>query len=247
VDTLACQSCHIPRFAREKPTKMTWDWSQAGRKNAEGKRLILYDDLGKPTYQTKKGAFTWAKNVVPTYAWYDGTLRHLTLADAIDPTHTVAISAPNGSPRDGRSRIAPFKIHRGTQPFDPVNQTLVAPKLFGPPGSGSLWTEFDWNKAICAGMAAAGLPYSGEYGFVETAFHLPINHMVAPKEDVVPCEECHAAGGRMAGIEGVYLPAQRASVLVDPFGKWAFVFALSVIFAHAVVRVVQRFRTRRTS
>ena len=27
---VACQTCHIPAIAREEPTKVTWDWSQAG-------------------------------------------------------------------------------------------------------------------------------------------------------------------------------------------------------------------------
>ncbi len=29
-DTVACQTCHIPRFAKAKPTLMFWDWSRAG-------------------------------------------------------------------------------------------------------------------------------------------------------------------------------------------------------------------------
>ncbi len=36
-DKVACQACHIPQFARIIPTKMYWDWSTAGQKNAEGK------------------------------------------------------------------------------------------------------------------------------------------------------------------------------------------------------------------
>ncbi len=28
-DKVACQSCHIPRYARVNPTKMNWDWSTA--------------------------------------------------------------------------------------------------------------------------------------------------------------------------------------------------------------------------
>jgi hypothetical protein len=30
-DKVACQSCHIPEFARVNPTKMSWDWSQSGK------------------------------------------------------------------------------------------------------------------------------------------------------------------------------------------------------------------------
>lgn len=28
---IACQTCHIPEFARKRPTKMTWDWLRKSR------------------------------------------------------------------------------------------------------------------------------------------------------------------------------------------------------------------------
>jgi len=31
---VACQTCHIPYFAKEQPTQMDWDWSTAGRESA---------------------------------------------------------------------------------------------------------------------------------------------------------------------------------------------------------------------
>ena len=31
LDTVACQTCHIPDFALEDPTKMDWNWSEAGQ------------------------------------------------------------------------------------------------------------------------------------------------------------------------------------------------------------------------
>jgi hypothetical protein len=34
---LACQTCHIPEFARGGiATKMSWDWSTAGQRDANG-------------------------------------------------------------------------------------------------------------------------------------------------------------------------------------------------------------------
>jgi hypothetical protein len=60
-DAVACQTCHIPFLAKELPTKMSWDWSTAG------KEIIPepIDKLGKPTYDKKKGDFTWGKMVTP--------------------------------------------------------------------------------------------------------------------------------------------------------------------------------------
>ena len=50
---------------------------------------------------------------------------------------------------------------------------------------------FDWNKAAQAGMKAANLKYSGEYGFVETEMYWGLDHMVSPAEDALKCRACH--------------------------------------------------------
>jgi hypothetical protein len=47
-------------------------------------------------------------------------------------------------------------------------------------------------------MDYIGAPFSGEYGFVETAMYWPITHMVAPAEDALECNDCHTAeNGRL--------------------------------------------------
>jgi len=53
-DKVACQSCHIPEFARVNPTKMSWDWSKAGKKK-DGKPYTEEGPLGKHTYMSIKG------------------------------------------------------------------------------------------------------------------------------------------------------------------------------------------------
>ena len=57
--SVACQTCHIPSFARELPTKLSWDWSTAGKEVVEAP----VDKYGKETYSKKKGDFVWGKNV----------------------------------------------------------------------------------------------------------------------------------------------------------------------------------------
>ena len=77
IDKVACQSCHIPEFARAQPTKMYWDWSTAGQL-MDGKAKIKGKD-GKPAFDKKKGSFVWERNVVPEYYWfqrYVGSCHH---------------------------------------------------------------------------------------------------------------------------------------------------------------------------
>lgn len=183
VDRIACQTCHIPEFARANPTKMHWDWSTAGED-----REVQLDEYGKPTYSKKKGSFTWKKNVIPTYAWYSGKSTHMLVGDKVRLNAMNSITEPIGSKDDPESKIYPFKVHTASQIADAVNKYLLPTHLF----DGGYWSHYDWNKSVSTGADAYGLPYSGEYTFVETEMYWKINHMVAPKEDALECSACHS-------------------------------------------------------
>ncbi len=216
---VACQTCHIPAFARGgKATKMTWDWSTAGQKTADGKTFITVDVNGDPIYDTQKGTFTWQSNVTPDYIWFNGDVDYVTMDEVIDPLNVVRISAPQGGPGDARSRIYPVKRFTGKQPYDAGSKTLAVPHLFArnTNDADAYWKSYDWNRALTAGMAAVGKTYSGQMGFVSTEMFWVQNHMVAPKEKALKCAECHTAqGGRLDFAALGYAPAQVAR-LTDP-------------------------------
>ena len=191
---VACQTCHIPTFAKAAPTKTWWDWSTAG-KNVKD---VPKDKYGEKTYDKMKGDFKWEKDVVPTYYWYNGTVSRVLVGDKINPKKVVALSAANGTKKDKNAKIFPFKVMRGKQPYDSINNTVAIVNTFGPPTSESAyWVKFDWNKAIAAGMKVAGQPYSGQFGFVETSMVWPVNHMVSPKAKALQCIDCHGKNGRL--------------------------------------------------
>jgi len=244
-DRVACVTCHVPAFARGKPTGVRWDWSTAGRFDGQGKPFIRKDDRGLPVYNTKKGEMTWEKDGLPVYRWYDGSLRYSRIEDRIDPEKIVHLNSPAGDPADSNSRISPFKILSGRQPFDTESNRLVIPKLVGPKGSGAYWGDFDWTRAISAGMQDAGLEFSGNTGFVETIFYRPLNHAVAPKEKALVCVECHSNKGRLAGVSGIYIPGRDSSPTLDRAG--IFIVAASMLGAlcHGLLRVLARRRLKR--
>lgn len=189
VEKVACQTCHIPSFAKAHPTKVWWDWSTAGQDKKAEK-----DEYGHPTYSKMKGDFKWAKDVTPTYAWFNGKVERVLLGEPIDPSGVVHLSSPMGSRDDENSKITPFKVMAGRQPYDAGNNVMAVPHLFGP---GGYWKTYDWNSAIADGMKAAGLEYSGQYGWVETNMYWKVNHMVAPKEKALRCKDCHGENGRL--------------------------------------------------
>ncbi|MEN8188525.1 MAG: tetrathionate reductase family octaheme c-type cytochrome [Thermodesulfobacteriota bacterium] len=197
---IACQTCHVSHFAKGDATKMTWDWSKAmspAELKKAGKEKIVKEH-GHKTYIFKKGKFTYEEDVVPTYAWFNGDAGAYTIGDKIDPTKVTKLNYPLGSKDDGVSKIMPFKIHKAVQPYDTKNNYLVTPKVFGFKGDKeAYWVNFDWTKAITAGMKATGLEFSGEHDFTKTWTYWPINHQVDPKAKALKCLNCHKEGNRL--------------------------------------------------
>jgi octaheme c-type cytochrome (tetrathionate reductase family) len=187
---VACQTCHVPTFSRVLPTKVWWDWSTAG----QDKSPIPKDKYGMPTYDKQKGDFRWAKDVVPTYLWFNGNVDRVLSGDAIDPSKTVHLNFPKGTRTEAAAKITPFKVMTGKQPFDAGANVMAMPHLFG---KGGYWDTYDWTSAVAGGMKAANLPFSGKIGWVETDMFWKVNHMVVPKAQALGCNDCHSAKGRL--------------------------------------------------
>ncbi len=181
--TVACQTCHIPTFAKSTPTKMYWDWSTAG-KDQKSKP----DKYGMPTYNKKKGSFVWGKNVKPCYRWYNGKHTRYVVGDKIDPTKTTVLNQPMGSVRDRTARIYPFKCYSAKIPYDLLNKVLGVPKLWK-----GYWSHFDWERALRDGMKVYGIPFSGKVGFTKADMYWAINHEVVPASSALSCANCHDA------------------------------------------------------
>ncbi|MGB0960363.1 MAG: tetrathionate reductase family octaheme c-type cytochrome [Halocynthiibacter sp.] len=245
-DKLACQTCHIPEFARGGvATKTWWDWSTGGQMNAEGKPYALHDYTqsdGKElhTYMSKKGHFDWGENVTPYYAWSNGSVEYTLGDQKIDPTKIVEINKIHGAPNTKDSRIMPFKRMEGRQAYDKVHEKLAYSHVWGPTTDTAFWTNYDWGKAIEAGMKAAGSEYSGEFGFVDTYMYWPITHMVAPSENALDCVACHAKDGRLSGITGVHMPGTNSMDAVGLLGRAIVLLALLGVIGHSLLRFINR-------
>ncbi|MCL4179814.1 MAG: tetrathionate reductase family octaheme c-type cytochrome [Verrucomicrobia bacterium] len=208
---VACQTCHIPQFARGRTTKISWDWSTAGQKDANGKNYVQRDANGDPIYDTQKGTFTWQDEVTPEYVWYNGGMTYVTLDDTIDPDQLVTINQLHGSLLDSKSLIFPVKRFTGVQPYDAGRNTLAVPHLFGSDAN-AYWKSFDWNLSLQAGMSYVDREYSGQLGFLRTEMFWIQNHMVAPKEQALTCASCHTPGARL-DFAALGYPPERAAQL----------------------------------
>lgn len=244
---VACQTCHIPQYATMKPTKLSWDWSEAG-KLVDGKPIKLIDSLGNEIYTSQKGRFIWGKNVRPDYIWFNGTSSHYLAGDKIqDTSKPLVLNQLFGSFDDPDSKIYPVKIHYGKQPYDPINKILIQPKLYGEKsGEGAFWVDFDWKTSSKIGMQTLDLPFSGEISFIPTIMYWPLNHLVVKKDKSVQCVECHTKNNsRLAGLQGFYLPGRDNSDLVDYGGLILIILVILLVVIHSSFRIYFYYKNKK--
>jgi len=237
---VACQTCHIPIYAKVNATKTHWDWSTAG-KLKNGEPYSEEDADGNHTYLSVKGSFVWGKNLKPEYIWFNGTAEHYLLGDEIsDTSKPLTLNTMHGSYSDESSKIYPVKIHRAVQPYDPVNKILIQPKLFADEeGEGALWKDFNWLRASEVGMKEVHLPFSGKVAFIKTEMFWPINHMVSTKDLSVSCTECHSReNSRLAQLNDFYMPGRDYSRFVETAGVGVILLTLLGVFVHGAVRII---------
>jgi octaheme c-type cytochrome (tetrathionate reductase family) len=246
---IACQTCHIPIYAKVNGTKMRWDWSTAGRLDEDGNAMHESDADGNHNYLSIKGTFVYDTDVIPEYYWFNGLADHQLITDKID-TIPVQMNSLNGAYRDKGenqqtdkpSKIWPVKVHRGKQIYDLVHNTLIQPKLSAEiKGDSAYWKDFDWETASLAGMKHVEMPYSGKFGFVETEMYWPLNHMVSPKENSLSCKDCHTRdGSRLAQLNDFYLPGRDKNAALDYLGIALVLLAALGAIIHGALRIVFR-------
>ena len=66
----------------------------------------------------------------------------------------------------------------------------------------------------------------------------PVNHMVAPKEMALSCEECHTRNNsRLASLTDFYMPGRDANASIDLLGRLLILAALAGVILHALGRI----------
>ena len=232
---VACQTCHIPVYAKVNPTKIWWDWSTAGKlKDGKPYEETSADKLHQ--YDSKHGDAVYGKNLKPEYVWFNGTATHVLLSDKLKGD-TVVLNPLEGGPLDPGSKIYPLKVMRGKQIYDTEYKTLIQPKLFGPKGSGAFWSDFDWEASAEKGMAYVNQPYSGHYGFINTKSNWLLNHMVSPSEDALTCTDCHSKKSRLNDLKGFYMIGRDTYAGIDWLGVIFVVLVLLGVTVHGTLRL----------
>jgi octaheme c-type cytochrome (tetrathionate reductase family) len=221
LDRVACQTCHIPTYAKEEFTKTYWDWSTAGTlKDGEGDFedrkvwLIEKDENGLPIYQSHKGSFEWGAQLTPDYMWYNGDSTWITLDDQLATDGDTPINMPHGDIDDETALIFPMKSFYAVQPADAGTNTLAVPNLFPTNPETAYWKNWDWNLALEGGQASVGREFSGELGWADTVMYWPLTHQVSPAKDALQCTQCHTEEG-ILDFEALGYAPDRAAILMS--------------------------------
>ncbi len=236
---VACQTCHIPIYAKVNSVNTTWDWSKAGKLDKNGEPFMEEDSLGNHIYKSIKGTFEYGRNLKPEYVWFNGTANHYLTGEKIPEGDTLVFLNPfYGEYRDRFSKIIPVRNHVTRQPYDPVNRMLIPPYLYADKkGEGAYWKDFDWQIAAKKGMEQAGLPFSGKVDFITTESYWKIDHQVSPKEKSVQCVECHTPeGSRLANLTDFYMPGRDRFEIVDTLGKLLIILTFFGVLGHGAAR-----------
>jgi hypothetical protein len=174
--TVACQTCHIPKFAKKFKIDVKRDWSGKAEFN---------EKLGRWEPEIELGG-----NVTPVYSWWNSKDREAYLYP--EPLKLengkFYFFKPVGSIDDPGSKIYPFKYHETVVPIDKEKNIPVPVKV------GVVFATGNTTLGIMKAAQQSGLKFTGD--FVTEVRYMAINHGVEPKENALQCNDCHG-GNRL--------------------------------------------------
>jgi hypothetical protein len=168
---VACQSCHIPTYARAVSTDMLRDYH-----TAEVNERGLYEP--KITRQS---------NVIPNYAFWNGQSRLYAFRQPVFDGQAFAL--PLGGNRDGK--LYPFKLHKAVLPQDPASKAIIPAK------AGILFQTGNTDLAIRTGGQETGFDLSQGYTFANIVRWMGIFHEMPPANQALTCADCHDSETRI--------------------------------------------------
>jgi hypothetical protein len=187
VSRVACQSCHIPTYAK-MATETHRDW----RIHQDGTDATKCTDESPCPGHPRT---TKAANLVPQYEWWNRQSDNMLLYDDASRTYNEAsgaypTSTPLGSVLNGK--LYPFKYKTALQPMAVADNRLIALDTWiYLKGSGNV------VEAVESGLVNMGYASSESYKWITTETFQLINHGVEPSERALGCSACHDNTRRM--------------------------------------------------
>ena len=202
VARVACQTCHIPTYAKV-PTEIYRDWrSHAGGLSGPGHPFTLKEE-----------------NLIPEYMFWNRQSDNALLGDNASKTldlvmGTYPTSRPVGSIEDGM--LYPFKYKTATQPMIRDDKVLIAMDTHE-----YLAGKGDVDTAIANGLENMRYPRTEPYIWVDTDTYQMLNHGITPASSALQCSSCHGNTNRidLQNELGYGLKGTKSEVCTQCHGK----------------------------
>ncbi len=174
---VACQSCHIPRYAKLNTTEMSRDWT-----GAFWFPPMFSNQGGYKPEEIRRG------NVTPVYGWYNGT-SYVYIRGQVPPRRADGMylfSMPYGNVfTAGTSKIVPMKVHTSNAAMQNSTRRVIPWSTF------TFFVTGDFNRSVRAGQVKFNM--TGPWSFVNVLAYQTINHQVEPAGKALQCRACHKA------------------------------------------------------
>ena len=192
VNRVACQTCHIPTYARNAA-------DTAATESTE-----VYRNWVTPEWHAAlarwEPAVTRGGNLKPAYAFWNGFSWNYSLKDTVwldAATGAYGTSRPEGGISDPGSKLYPFKYKKARQPLANVPGVLIALD------TAVYFATGNYDAAVKAGLVNMGYPDTTQYSDVNTDTYQLITHEVMPKGNVLTCTQCHTATATQMNLKGM--------------------------------------------
>jgi len=171
---VACQTCHIPTFAKLNSTEVERNWTNPNW--AQG----LFSGQGGYKPEEIRGML-----LIPSYHWYDGTSRVYILGEVatMNANGQYEFGVPNGDIASPGAKIHPMKEHISNSALHDATGTII------PHSTSEYFFTGDFNRAVEKGMDLTGM--SGSWTLVDVHTFQTINHGVEPTYNALDCGQCH--------------------------------------------------------
>lgn len=183
LDAVACQTCHIPVYAKDAYDSTADEATEIERSWQSGSEHIV-----PPLHPV----LTKANNLIPEYRFWNRYSTNYLLGDVVllDPaTGVYATSRPQGDINDGK--LYPFKYKTSDYPLRTVTQELI------PLDTSVFFATADADAAVRSGLVNMGYSSTDAYEWVITDTYQLLNHQVSPEEQSLGCTDCHLDTSRM--------------------------------------------------
>ncbi len=186
---VACQTCHIPTYAKGVPTEVSRDWQNPhfSPKACNGRGGWLPEEIK-------------AGDLQPTYNWFDGTSQVYVLGESLsdyptkqlpDGSEAYTLGSPNGWVDTIGAKIYPMKEHFSTSAVHDATNQLIAHSTFDFFRTGS------FDTAVQSALQQTGRE-GDNYTVVKVHTFQTINHGVESSNSALECGECHS-DSRLSG------------------------------------------------